>query len=60
MKNQDLNLPIIKDYVPPPDRILSMDEYIEFCQFNWENLVDKEAYWEQKKIMAVDVPFRIK
>jgi hypothetical protein len=60
MKDQDLNLPVIKDYVPPPDRILSMDEYVEFVQFNLENTFDKESYWEWKKIMAVDVPFHIK
>jgi len=55
----DLKFPIIKGPQREP-RILSMEEYIEFCQFNWENLVDKEAYREWKKVMAIDAPFRIK
>lgn len=54
----ELNLPIIKNYHPAPDVILSMDEYIEFVQFGLQ-ILNQEAYWEQKKIMAVDVPFRI-
>ncbi len=56
---KDLNLPIIKDHNPLPDRIFSMEEYLEFVQFNWDNVVDKEAYREWKKIIAVDVPFRL-
>ncbi len=54
----DLKFPIFKgpQHEPP---ILSMDEYVEFCQFHWDNLIDKEAYWKQKKAMAVNVPFRI-
>ena len=58
----DLKFPIYKDPQPEPP-ILSMDEYIDFCQFHLdikrENGFDKEAYWEQKKLMAVDVPFRL-
>ena len=55
---EDLNLSIIKGPQREP-RVLSMDEYVDFVQFNLENFFDKEAYWEWKKIMAVDVPFRI-
>ena len=56
----DFNLPIIKNYNPLPDRILSMEEYIEFVQFNWDNVVDQEAYYKLKKMSAVDVPFKFK
>ena len=55
----DFTLPVIKGYVPPPDRILSMDEYIEFVQFYWVNVIDKEAYSKWKKVIAVDVPFKL-
>ena len=58
MKDLDLNLPVIKNYDPPPNLILYMDEYIEFCQFNWDNTVDREAYRKWKNVIAVDVPFR--
>ena len=53
---EDLNLPIIKGPQCEP-RVLSMEEYIDFVQFNLEIFFDKEAYWEWKKLMAVDVPF---
>ena len=56
--NDDLKFPIIKGPMPEPN-ILSMDEYLEFVQFNWENLVDREAYAEWKKSIAVDVPFKL-
>jgi len=57
---KDLKLPVIKNYVAPPAKILSIDEYIQFCQFNLEHTFDKEAYYEWKEIIAVDVPFQIK
>jgi len=56
----DFTLPVIKGYVPLPDRILSMDEYMEFVQFNWDNVIDKEAYSKWKEVIAVDVPFKLK
>ena len=55
-----LKLPVIKDYVPPRAKILSMDEYLRFVQFNFEQTLDKKAYWKRKKIIAVDAPFCIK
>ena len=54
-----LKLPVFKEPLPPP-RILSMDEYLEFVQFNLKHAFDKKAYTEWKKISAVNVPFRIK
>ena len=56
---KDLNLPNIKDRVAPPDRILSMDEYLEFIQFNLENLFDKEFYFRWKETIAVNTPFKL-
>lgn len=56
---KDLNLPNTSGATPQPDRILSMEEYLEFVQFNLENLFDKEAYLQWKKIIAVNVPFKL-
>ena len=57
---KELKLPVIKDYNAPADPVLSLEEYIRFCEFNAKNTLDKKAYWKQKKIMAVDVPFSLK
>ena len=54
---ENLNLPIIKGPTGEPP-ILSMDQYVEFIRFNLENTFDRESYWEWKKTMAVDVPFK--
>lgn len=54
----DLNLPIIQGLASRPV-VLSMDDYVEFVQFNLENFSDRESHWEWKKLMAVDVPFRL-
>ena len=56
----DLNLPIIKGYIPPPNMVLSMEEYLEFVQFNLENFFDREFYFQWKKIISVDVRFSLK
>ena len=56
---EDLNLPIIKGSGGEPP-VLSMDEYVQFVQFNIENTFDQESHWEWKKLMAVDVPFKLK
>ena len=56
---KDLNLPNSKDRVAPPNRILSMDEYLEFVQFNLENLFDKEFYFRWKETIAVNAPFKL-
>ena len=54
----DFKLPIIKE-TRRQKRILSMDEYLEFVQFNLENNFDREANRKWKKMAAVNVPFCI-
>ena len=57
--NSDLNLPIIKGSMKEP-KLLSMDEYLAFVEFNLKHFpVDRAAYRKHKKLIAVDVPFRI-
>jgi len=41
-------------------RILSMDEYLQFVQFNVKHAFDKKAYAKWKKMSAVNVLFVIK
>jgi hypothetical protein len=53
-----LNLPIIKGALKEP-RTLSMDEYLEFVQFNLRHAFDKRAYAQWKKMLAVNVPFSL-
>ena len=56
---EKLNLPIIKGSLPEP-RVLSNDEYLKFVQFNLKHAFDRKAYFKQKKMLAVDVPFSLK
>ena len=56
---KDLNLPVIREY-PAEARTLSMDEYLEFIQFNLKHAFDKEAYAKWKKMLIVDVQFVLK
>ena len=60
MKNEnlDLNLPVFSGKLLEPEP-LSMDRYYEFVMFNWKYTVDREAAWEWKKKIAVDVPFKL-
>ncbi|MBF0532796.1 MAG: hypothetical protein HQL23_06840 [Candidatus Omnitrophica bacterium] len=53
---KDLNLPIIVRLSSEP-RILSMDEYQEFVEFNLRHCFDRKAYEEEKKRLVVNVPF---
>ena len=56
---KDLNLPIIKGPMKEP-KALSMDEYLQFVEFNLTQMpFDRKAYAKEKKLMAVNVPFRI-
>jgi hypothetical protein len=59
MSDLSLKFPIIRGPLPKK-RVLSMDEYLEFVQFNLKYTVDKKAAREWKKLLAVDVPFVIK
>lgn len=59
MSDLNLNLPIIREELSRP-RPLSMDEYYEFVQFNLKYAFNKKAYAKWKKMLVVDVPFRIK
>ena len=58
-KKDDLNLPIIKGPMMAP-KTLSMDGYLEFVEFNLKHNFDREAYKKEKKLLAVNAPFRIK
>ena len=53
-----LKLPIIKGSMGEP-KILPMDDYLKFVQFNLKYTLDRKFYAKQKKLLAVDVPFRI-
>ena len=55
---KDLKLPIIKEQLPQ-QRVLSMDEYVQFVQFNLEQVFDKKAYAQWKKMLIVNAPFHI-
>ena len=58
-KKDDLNLPIIKGPMKEP-KPLSMDEYLEFVEFNLTQIpFDRKAYAKEKKFLAVNVPFKI-
>ena len=54
----DLNLPPFEPFESAP-KILTMDEYLEFCDFNRQHNFDAEAYawWKEKSI--VTEPFRL-
>lgn len=53
---KDLKLPII-NHDNQKNKVLTMEQYLAFIQFNIRNILDKKAYTEQKKMMSVDVPF---
>ena len=56
---KDLKLPIFKNKVSKA-KILSMDEYFNFVQFNLKQAFDKKAYMKWKKMLIVNVSFSIK
>ena len=55
----DFKLPVIKQ-TDVQKWVLSMDEYLQFVQFNLKYGFDRKAYEEQKKQLSVNVPFVIK
>ncbi len=58
-KSESLKLPIVQSE-PFEARILSMDEYFQFVQFNLQHNFDRKAYETSKKLMTVNVPFILK
>jgi hypothetical protein len=54
-----LKLPVIRGNAPKA-RILSMNEYVKFIQFNLQQAFDKKAYAKWKKMSVVNVLFSIK
>ena len=54
-----LRLPIIRGAMSKP-KVLSMNEYLKFVQFNLEHTFDRKSYAKWKKMLAVNVPFVIK
>lgn len=54
-----LNLPIAKqpEFLP---RVLLMDEYLKFVDFNLKYTVDRKVSRRWKKISFVNVPFSLK
>lgn len=54
-----LEFPVSKDSGPPPRR-LSMDEYLAFVMFCWQNVPDRERLRKQRMREAPKVPFRLK
>ena len=56
---KDLKLPIIKGIMSKA-KVLSMDEYLKFVQFNLKHTFDRKAYAEWKKMSAVNVAFSLK
>lgn len=56
---KELKLPIIKETMLKT-KILSMNEYFKFVQFNLKQAFDKKAYARWKKTLIVNAPFFIK
>lgn len=55
---KDLNLPVFKKPMLEP-KPLTMEQYLEFVQFNWRYVVNKKAFYKQKKQMRINVPFKM-
>jgi hypothetical protein len=56
---KELKLPIIKEAMSKA-KVLSMNEYFKFVQFNLKQAFNKKAYTKWKKMLIVDVPFSLK
>lgn len=55
---EKLELPIISGPLPDKKQ-LSMDDYLNFVQFNLKYTCDIEAVRKLKKMLAVTIPFYI-
>ena len=56
---KDLKLPVIKGQ-SLKSKVLSMDDYLKFVQFNLKQTFDRKAYLKWKKMLNVNVSFCIK
>ena len=54
-----LKSPIIKETLSK-SKVLSMNEYFKFVQFNLKQAFDKKAYARWKKMLIVNVAFSLK
>ncbi len=54
-----LKLPVIREILSKA-KVLSMNEYFKFVQFNLEQAFDKKAYAKWKRMLIVNAPFVIK
>jgi len=55
---KDMKFPVIRES-HQNQKTLSMDEYLQFVQFNLKYTHDKKTYAKWKKMLAVNVPFFI-
>ena len=55
----ELNLPIIREELPPP-KSLSLDDYVKFLRANRKYFFNRRAYEDWKKRSIVNVPFVLK
>ncbi len=54
---KSLNLPIIRNNKVTKTKVLTMNQYLKFVQFNLEQTFDKKAYLAWKKMLIVNTPF---
>ena len=54
-----LKLPIFKSSLPEA-KILSMDDYLKFVQFNLKHTFDKQSYANWKRMLVVNVRFSLR
>ena len=53
-----LNLPVFTGpSLPPP--VLSMNDYLDFVEFNLKYTFNREAYEKEKRLSAVDISFML-
>lgn len=55
-----LKFPIIRKPIILEPKTLSMDEYLRFVNFNITYTLNIKAYRQWKRMLAVNVPFRLK
>ncbi|GEM_PF-5566419 len=55
-----LKFPDFSKEPPLPPPVISMDEYVEFCEYYVRNLVDRKTYEREQQRSTIKVPFRLK